>query len=121
MLLSILSIPYDSGIDTYRYRKFRYFCRAWEAAEIGDKKSLELVEDAAKGVNSLLQDAARELRTGHQYLNIVVKGQAQTGNAYSSDWRGSATGVSHKYDGVEVGVGGKALIGDKYGGKDFWD
>ena len=29
MLLSILSIPYDSGIDRYRYRKFRYFCRAW--------------------------------------------------------------------------------------------
>jgi hypothetical protein len=28
MLLSILSIPYDSGIDTYRYRKFRYFCQA---------------------------------------------------------------------------------------------
>ena len=31
MLLSILSIPYDSGIDTYRYLKFRYFCRAWSA------------------------------------------------------------------------------------------
>jgi hypothetical protein len=27
--------------------------------------------------------------------------------------------ASHKYDGVEVEEGGKALIGNKYGGKDF--
>jgi len=92
-----------------------------EAAEVGDKQSLELIENTAKGVDSLLQNAARELRTGHQYLNIVVRGQAQTGDAYSSDWAGGAVGASHKYDSVEVEKGGKAVIGNKYGGKDFWD
>jgi len=34
---------------------------------------------------------------------------------------GGATGASHKYDIVEVEVGRKALVGNKYGGKDFWD
>jgi len=79
-----------------------------EAAEIGDKQSLELIEDAATGVDSLLQKTVKEMITGHQYSNVGIKGQAHTGDAY------------HKYDGVEV-EGGKALIGNKYGGKDFWD
>jgi hypothetical protein len=92
-----------------------------EAAAVGDKKSLKLIENVAKGVDSLLQTAAREVLTSHQYLNIVVKGQAHTGDAYSSDWARGAIGASHKYDGVEVDKGGKALIGNKYGAKDFWD
>jgi len=92
-----------------------------DAAEIGDKQSLELIENIAKGVDSLLQTAAQEVLTGHQYLNVVIRGQAQTGDAYSSDWRGSAIGLSHQYNSIEVEKGGKALIGNKYGGKDFWD
>lgn len=92
-----------------------------EAAKVGDKQSLELIEKAAKGVDSLLQAAAREVLIGHQYLNVVVRGQAQTGDAYSSDWAGGAIGASHEYNNVEVEKGGKALIGNKYGGKDFWD
>jgi hypothetical protein len=91
-----------------------------EVAEIGDKKSVELVENAAKGVDSLLQTAAQEVRTGHQYLNVVIRGQAQTGDAYSSDWKRGAIGAPHIYDGVEVDKDGKALIGNKYGGNDFW-
>ena len=58
---------------------------------------------------------------GHQYSNIEIKGQAHTRDAYSSNWKGGAIGASHKYDGVEVGEGGKALVGNKYSGKDFWD
>jgi len=92
-----------------------------EVAEFGNKEFVKLVEDAAKGVDSLLQKAAQEVLTGHQYLNVVVRGQAQTGDAYSSDWKGVANGASHKYDGVEVERGGKGLIGNKYGRKDFWD
>jgi hypothetical protein len=38
----------------------------------------------------------------------VIKGKAQTGDAFSSDWKGEARGVSHKYDGVEVDKDGKA-------------
>jgi len=92
-----------------------------EVAEFGNKESVELVENAAKGVDSLLQTVAQEVLTGHQYLNVVIRGQAQTGDAYSSDWKGGANGASHKYNGVEVERGGKGLIGNKYGGKDFWD
>lgn len=49
-----------------------------EAAEIGDLKFLKPIENAARGVVSLLQTAARELRIGHQDINIVVRDQAQT-------------------------------------------
>lgn len=69
----------------------------------------------------MLQTAAQEVLTGHQYLNVVIRGQAQTGDAYSGDWSGSAIGASHLYNSIEVEKGGKALIGNKYGGKGFWD
>ncbi|KFY03085.1 hypothetical protein O988_01698 [Pseudogymnoascus sp. VKM F-3808] len=92
-----------------------------EIAEIGDKESLELIADAATGVDSLLQKTVKEVIAGHQYSNIGIKGQAHTGDAYSSDWSGGAIGASHKYDGIKVEEGGKALVGNQYGGKDFWD
>jgi len=91
-----------------------------ETAQI-DEDSLKLVESAAQDVDSLLQNAAKEAPTGHQYLNVKIKGRAQTGDAISSDWKGKAIGASHKYDGVVVEKEGNALIGNKYGGKDFWD
>jgi Prion-inhibition and propagation len=92
-----------------------------ETAQIHDERSLKLVENAAQDVDSLLQTAAKEALTGHQYLNVVIKGKAQTGDAFSSDWKGNVIGASHTCDGVEVDKEGKALIGNKYGGKDFWD
>lgn len=92
-----------------------------EAAEIGDRQSLELIEEAATGVDSLLKKTVKEVIAGHQYSNIAIKGQAHTGDAYSNDWVGGTIGASHKYNGVDVKKGGKALIGNKYGGRDFWD
>ena len=50
----------------------------------------------------------------------MIKGKSQTGDALSSDWKGKAAEASHTYDGVEVDKEGKALIGNKYGGMDFW-
>jgi hypothetical protein len=92
-----------------------------EAAEIGDKPSLELIEDAAAGVDSLLQKTVKEVIAGHQYSNIKFGGKGLAGDAYSSDWKGGTIGASHKYDGIEVEEGGKGLLGNKYGGKDFFD
>lgn len=92
-----------------------------EVTELHDRRALELVESAAEGVDSLLQNAVKEAFSGHRYLNVLVKGKAQTGNAFSSDWHEKTAGASHTYDGVVVDNDGKALIGDKYGGKDFWD
>ncbi|KFX85878.1 hypothetical protein V490_09349 [Pseudogymnoascus sp. VKM F-3557] len=56
-----------------------------EIAEIGDKESLELIADVAMGVDNLLQKTVKEVIAGHQYSNIGIKGQAHTGDAYSSD------------------------------------
>ena len=92
-----------------------------ETAEIQDKEALGVVENAAQDVDSLLQAAAKEALAGHQYLEVEIKGRAQTGDAISGDWEGEARGASHKYDGVVVDKDGKALIGNKFGGKDFWD
>jgi hypothetical protein len=90
-----------------------------EVNELGNKESLKLVEDSAKGVDGLLRSAAQEVLTGHQYFNVVVEGKVHAGDAYSSGWKFGALGASHNYDGVEVK--GTALLGNKYGGKDFWD
>jgi hypothetical protein len=92
-----------------------------EAGAIGDKQALELVAYAATDIDSLLQDTVKEVIAGHQYSNIGIKGQTHTGDAFSSGWVGGAIGASHTYDSIEVEKGGKALIGNKYGGKDFWD
>jgi hypothetical protein len=92
-----------------------------ETAAIHDKQALELVESAAQGVDDLLLAAAKETRTGHQYLNVTIKGKAQIGDSFSSDWRGKVQGASHTYNGVLVDETGKAFVGNKYGGKDFWD
>ena len=92
-----------------------------EPAVISNKRDLKLVEHAAQNVDDTLYAAAKEALTGHQYRNVAIKGKAQTGDAYSSDWKGDKVGASHTYDGVEVDKDGKALIGNKYGGKDFWD
>jgi hypothetical protein len=84
--------------------------------------SLTLVESAAEGIDAALLDAANEARTGHKYANIEIRGQARTGDAYAGDWKGNmGEAASHTYDGVMVGNGAKALMGNKYGGKDFWD
>ena len=92
-----------------------------EATELHERGDLKLVQSAAEGVDSLLQNAAKEALSGHRYLNVLVKGKVQAGDAVSSDWHGKAVGASHVYDGVRVDNDGKALIGNKYGGKDFWD
>ena len=92
-----------------------------ETAEIQDKEALGVVENAAQDIDSLLQAAAKEALAGHQYLKVMIKGRAQTGDAISGDWKGEARGASHKYDGMVVDKDGKALIGNKFGGKDFWD
>ncbi|KAG9234485.1 small s protein [Amylocarpus encephaloides] len=91
-----------------------------EASAVGDIQLLKLTENTAKGGDSLLQHAVQQVCTGHQYLKIIVRGQAQIGDAYSSNWKGSVAGACHRYENVEVKEGGKALIGNMYGGKDFW-
>ena len=94
-----------------------------ETAVIKNAKELQLLEDAAQNVDKLLHAAAKEARTGHQYLNVVAVGQAtvQNGDAFGSNWEGSAIGSSHLYDGVRAEGNAKVLNGNKYGGKDFWD
>lgn len=49
----------------------------------------------------------------------MIKGKAQVGDAMASGWGGGAAGLYHTYDGVQVDVSGRALIGNKLGGMDF--
>ena len=54
-------------------------------------------------------------------MNIIIKEQAYTRYAYGNDWSGSAIKASNKYNSIEVEEDGKALIGNKYRGENFWD
>ena len=81
-----------------------------EAAEIGNKQSLKLIGNTATDVDSLLQKTVKEIIAGHEYSNIRIKGQAYTGDTYSSDWSGGAIGASNRYDGVEVEEGGSVTL-----------
>jgi hypothetical protein len=92
-----------------------------EAASIQNTEELKLLTLVDEKIDSLLVTAAKESFAGHQYLKVVIKGKVMTGNTYGSDWTGAIRGSSHRYDDVTVDEKGKALVGDKFGGKDFWD
>jgi hypothetical protein len=92
-----------------------------EVNEIRNPQDLQLVAKCAEGVDSLLEDTAKKALTGHRYSNINIKGHAQTGDEFAHDWQGKMAGASHTYDGTVVEQGAKALLGNKFGGKDFWD
>jgi hypothetical protein len=92
-----------------------------EIAQLRDEQSLKLVRDAAHGIDPLLETAVNTALTGHQYSNITVKGRAHAGDTFSNDWHGRPVGASHTYDGIQVDSGGKVQMGNRFGGKDFWD
>jgi hypothetical protein len=120
-LISNIILPIDSLEKLFPAHPQILSLVRQEIADISDKLELKLVEDAARDVDDTLCAAAKEAITGHQYVNVTIKGKAQTGDAYSSDWKGEVIGASHTYNGMEVDKDGKALVGNKYGGKDFWD
>lgn len=92
----------------------------WEIRELRDSETLEHVEKAAQGVDGMLQ-AARETRTGHQYSNVKIEGRGHLGDMFGSDWKGDAVGLSPSYNDVLSDQDGKASMGNKYSGKDFWE
>ncbi|RYP13603.1 hypothetical protein DL765_006804 [Monosporascus sp. GIB2] len=53
--------------------------------------------------------------------NLGNMRKAETGDAYSNKWEMEARDASYTYDGVEAAKDGKALIKNKYGGKDYKD
>lgn len=92
-----------------------------EAAEIRDKKTLELLEKVSHGVDKLLWEETGKALVGHQYNKVIIEGKAHTGDMVAKKWEGKAVGPSHTYNFVDVKKTGKALVGNSYGGKDFWD
>jgi hypothetical protein len=92
-----------------------------EITHICDQQSLKAVKCAAHEIDTLFEMTAHTALTGHQYSNIVVKGRAQAGDTFSRDWNGRAGGPSHIYNGIQLEISGKAQMGNKFGGKDFWE
>ena len=92
-----------------------------EVQEVRDKQQLELLLGAAIGVDEGLRKAATEALAGHQYRDVEVKGKALNGDAFGRDWQRGAIGKSNMYERIVVEHGGKALNGNQYAGKDFWD
>ena len=68
-------------------------------------------------MDSFLEDTVSEALTGHRYLKIDTKGQAQTGDAFAQDspnW-----GASHMHDGAAVENSAKVLLGSVWREKRF--
>ncbi|KAI1161369.1 small s protein [Nemania serpens] len=91
-----------------------------ETARNYSGQSLQSLGNASCDIDSTARAASIEAILGHHYSNIAVDGKAQVGDTFSDDWQG-AHGVSHRYHGVLIGKSGKALLGNKYGGRGFWD
>ncbi|KAI0418802.1 small s protein [Xylaria grammica] len=91
-----------------------------EIARNSSEQSLKSLGNASCDVDSTVRAASMGAVLGHHYSNIAVHGKAQVGDTFGDDWQG-AHGMSHRYHGVLVGGSGKALMGNKYGGKSFWD
>lgn len=51
------------------------FALVKQETEIRANQALELVENAAHGVDDMLREAAGEALTGHQYLNVMIKAE----------------------------------------------
>ena len=92
-----------------------------ETAELRGNKELELTAASAEGVDSVLSAASKERLTGNLYVKIVIEGKAQTGDSFGKDWDRPAVETNSTYQDILVVKGGQALVGNKYGGKDFWD
>ncbi|GAW25229.1 putative small s protein [Rosellinia necatrix] len=98
-----------------------------ETAENCSAKPPKVLEDAPRNVDGAARAAVletgvdhRHTGRGHQYTNIAINGEAHIGDIFSDGWRG-AYGASHRYNGLLVGTNAKVLVGNKFGGKDFWD
>ena len=81
-----------------------------EVAAIGDKGFLEQIANVVEGLDSLLYKTIKG-----PVAEVIL------GDEYDDDWKRGAIGENHNYSGVVVGEGARALLGNKYGGKDFWD
>lgn len=85
-----------------------------DAAAVGDKESLELIESKAKGIDGLLRTAIQEVVTGHQYLNVVeVEGGGKV--LIRNKSRGSEhSKVVNNFSGTVSTSGGKAIYGNTF-------
>ncbi|KAI1131097.1 small s protein [Nemania abortiva] len=92
-----------------------------EIAENWRRTNPRTPEDAFYKADNRARAAIAETLPGHRYNNVAVDGSAQIGDTFSDTWRGVACGVSHRYDDVFVRGNGRAVIGNKFGGKSFWD
>lgn len=98
---------------------------ATEISGIKDYNELALLENSSREISDkFLEAAVIEKRTGHSYTDLSLShgSQAQAGDIILQGWQAGAVGGSHTYQGIHLTAGGKALLGNQYGGtKGFWD
>lgn len=91
--------------------------------DMGEEDVACLVRAAGAADKELVAAVQWNPILGHKYENIVIREQARVlnGDSVSSDWQGKTSLSLHHYSGVTVGGESRLLMGNKYGGKDFWD
>lgn len=86
-----------------------------EIQNLQTERAIELAPNSHQSREKAIHPA------GHQYLRVDVKGKAQLGDMMIGDWTGKTSLEHHTYSNISVQEGAAVLIGNKYGGKDFWD
>ena len=98
-----------------------------EITDISDEPSLQVIEAAAEGVDSVLQQSAttaiENLNGGHTFRNIEAQDDAmmRNGNEYNSGYVGSTAGAGHVYDQIKAKGKSRVHNGNVYGGKSILD
>ncbi|KAL1850530.1 hypothetical protein Plec18170_006815 [Paecilomyces lecythidis] len=79
------------------------------------------IEDESQA-GSEFKERTKTAAAGHRFQNVKVEGKVHIGDTFNNEWNGKTNGrVSHIYDGIKITKEGRALMGNKFGGKDFWD
>lgn len=95
-----------------------------EVSELSNEPDFASLGEAAEEVDDALREIiekALETRTGHQYRNVKVSGEAKVENGNYVTTGAVATGMGHIYDGIAASDQAKVRNGDNYGGKNIFD
>ncbi|KAH0541568.1 hypothetical protein FGG08_003980 [Glutinoglossum americanum] len=95
-----------------------------ETKEMGGEADLQVLKDAANGVDDLLQETvimAISSQGGHQYNSIQAFERARIGNGNYVAAGYVPNGPGHIYNGITASGDSRVWNGDNYGGKSIFD
>ncbi|RSL72487.1 hypothetical protein CEP53_001149 [Fusarium sp. AF-6] len=101
-----------------------------EIGEVDDQQSLNMIQDAAEGLDPVLKDLAKQKLAGVEVQNFAARvktaesGKFEVGNIFTKEAFGQSVGfpysTTNRVEDMEVKGDSGVHVGDTYGGKGFW-